>query len=66
MELNSKCVARQNREVMQRKVILQFSDRNRWHNHLNPDINQNKGTEEEDYLIIEAHKNLGNRWSEFA
>lgn len=42
------------------------SDRNRWHNHLNPDIKKNKWTEEEDYLIIEAHKKLGNRWSEIA
>jgi len=39
---------------------------NRWHNHLNPDIKKNKWTEEEDYLIIEAHKKLGNRWSEIA
>lgn len=40
--------------------------RERWHNHLNPDIKKNKWTEEEDYLIIEAHKKLGNRWSEIA
>lgn len=39
---------------------------NRWHNHLNPDIKKNKWTEHEDYLIIEAHKKLGNRWSEIA
>ena len=38
----------------------------RWHNHLNPDIKKNKWSEEEDYLIIEAHKKLGNRWSEIA
>ena len=38
----------------------------RWHNHLNTDIKKNKWTEEEDNLIIEAHKKLGNRWSEIA
>lgn len=40
--------------------------RERWHNHLNPDIKKNKWTEEEDYTIIELHKKLGNRWSEIA
>ncbi len=28
----------------------------RWHNHLNPDIKKDKWTEEEDQLIIKAHK----------
>jgi len=46
--------------------IKDFVKNYRWHNHLNPDIKKNKWTEEEDYLIIEAHKKLGNRWSEIA
>lgn len=33
---------------------------------MNPNIVKNKWTEYEDSLIIEAHKNLGNRWSEIA
>jgi hypothetical protein len=40
--------------------------RERWHNHLNPDIKKNKWTEEEDRAIIEAHKKFGNKWSEIA
>jgi len=37
--------------------------RERWHNHLNPDIRKERWTEEEDQAIIEAHKKLGNRWA---
>lgn len=33
---------------------------------MNPDIKKIKWSEEEDFLIIEAHKKLGNRWSEIA
>jgi hypothetical protein len=40
--------------------------RERWHNHLNPDITKNKWTEIEDRQIIEAHKKYGNKWSEIA
>lgn len=40
--------------------------RERWYNHLNPDINKGEWTKEEDTLIIEAHKKLGNKWAEIA
>jgi myb-related protein len=30
--------------------------RERWHNHLNPDIKKERWTEDEDHAIIEAHK----------
>jgi hypothetical protein len=30
--------------------------RERWHNHLNPEIKKDRWTEEEDDAIIEAHK----------
>lgn len=30
--------------------------RERWHNHLNPDIKKDRWTDEEDLAIVEAHK----------
>jgi len=40
--------------------------RERWYNHLNPDINKGEWTEHEDGCIVEAHGRLGNRWAEIA
>ncbi|GMI01621.1 hypothetical protein TrST_g8736 [Triparma strigata] len=40
--------------------------RERWHNHLNPDINKSPWIAEEDLKILEAHEALGNRWAEIA
>eukprot|EP00457_Paulinella_chromatophora_P002498 gb/GEZN01002503.1/.p1 GENE.gb/GEZN01002503.1/~~gb/GEZN01002503.1/.p1 ORF type:complete len:765 (+),score=87.91 gb/GEZN01002503.1/:110-2404(+) len=40
--------------------------RERWHNHLNPDIKKEPWTPEEDMLILELHRKLGNRWAEIA
>ncbi|XP_059639824.1 transcription factor MYB1-like [Cornus florida] len=40
--------------------------RERWHNHLKPDIKKDIFTEEEDMILIRAHRELGNKWSEIA
>lgn len=40
--------------------------RERWHNHLNPNIKKDRWTQEEDELIIKAHNIYGNRWAMIA
>ncbi|KAF5202536.1 Myb transcription factor [Thalictrum thalictroides] len=40
--------------------------RERWHNHLRPDIKKDSWSEEEEILLIEAHEKFGNRWAEIA
>ena len=40
--------------------------RERWHNHLNPDISKDPWTAEEDRIIIEEHNGKGNKWAEIA
>ena len=40
--------------------------RERWHNHLNPDINKNPWGDVEDKQILISHHGLGNRWAEIA
>lgn len=38
--------------------------RERWHNHLNPSINKEAWTQEEELVLIRAHQIHGNRWAE--
>ena len=40
--------------------------RERWHNHLNPNVKKESWTTEEDAIIFNMHKNLGNQWAEIA
>ena len=40
--------------------------RERWHNHLNPDIKKTAWTDEEDSVIYNAHKQWGNQWAKIA
>lgn len=40
--------------------------RERWHNHLNPDIRKTPWTPEEDRIILQAHAKYGNQWSYIA
>ncbi|KAF5476789.1 hypothetical protein F2P56_003490, partial [Juglans regia] len=40
--------------------------RERWHNHLRPDIKKDAWSEEEDKVLIHAHAEIGNRWAEIA
>jgi len=37
--------------------------RERWHNHLHPDISKAEWTEQEDRIILEMHQSMGNKWS---
>ncbi|XP_029358289.1 v-myb avian myeloblastosis viral oncogene homolog-like 2b [Echeneis naucrates] len=40
--------------------------RERWHNHLNPNVKKSSWTAEEDLIIYKAHCLVGNRWAEIA
>ncbi|XP_065618346.1 transcription factor MYB15-like isoform X2 [Quercus suber] len=40
--------------------------RERWHNHLNPNIKKTAWTKEEESILINAHQMYGNKWAEIA
>ena len=40
--------------------------RERWYNHLSPDIKKGRWTEEEDEIIIQCHAKRGNKWAEIS
>ncbi|OIW08083.1 hypothetical protein TanjilG_21063 [Lupinus angustifolius] len=51
-------------ELMKGRVGKQCRDR--WNNHLRPNIKKDSWTNEEDKILIEAHKEVGNKWTEIA
>ncbi|EEC47893.1 predicted protein, partial [Phaeodactylum tricornutum CCAP 1055/1] len=40
--------------------------RERWYNHLDPNINKGEWTDGEDRILIGAQDTMGNRWAEIA
>ncbi|KVH94070.1 Homeodomain-like protein [Cynara cardunculus var. scolymus] len=40
--------------------------RERWHNHLRPDIKKDTWSEDEEIMLVEAHQKVGNKWAEIA
>ena len=40
--------------------------RERWNNHVRPDIKRGAWTEAEELLLVDAHTKLGNRWADIA
>src|SRR5581483_3676106 len=40
--------------------------RERWHNHLNPEIKKCAWSDEEEKSIMDAHKKFGNQWAKIA
>jgi hypothetical protein len=46
--------------------IFVFFEYTRWHNHLNPAINKNPWTNDENLLLLILHQHFGNKWAEIA
>lgn len=40
--------------------------RERWHNHLNPTVKKSSWTAEEDLIVYQAQRMLGNRWADIS
>lgn len=40
--------------------------RERWHNHLNPNIKKDQWSEKEEWVLYLSHKLLGNRWADIS
>ena len=40
--------------------------RERWHNHLDPDVRKGPWSSEEDAVVLESHRLVGNAWARIA
>lgn len=40
--------------------------RERWHNHLDPNVNKDNWTEEEENILFNKHMEYGNKWSDIS
>ncbi|KAM7258326.1 hypothetical protein ACFE04_014067 [Oxalis oulophora] len=40
--------------------------RERWHNHLRPNIKKDRWSEEEERMLVDTHARIGNRWADIA
>ena len=52
--------------AMQLKGRIGKQCRERWHNHLNPNVNKETWTQDEDNVIFQYHKKWGNQWAKIA
>jgi len=68
----SKIAKRMNAEFYGCKEVRKGKDcRERWHNHLNPDLNsigylESEWTQKEDLIILTQRQKLGNKWSQIS
>lgn len=51
---------------MPRTVSYLLLTRRSWFNHLDPQVNKNTWSVDEEGVFIEAHKLFGNKWAEIA
>ena len=57
-------------EIMKKQYDIPDSNgkkcRERYHNHLNPELNKSEWSLEEETTLIDLHNRMGNRWATIA